>query len=299
MKNIILDKLVKFVFSVFVALLMPLSLFAESVADKAKRQQSKNINAIVFLEVPIKNFGTEDQIKNYKEIKFKYGRSLAFYFENNFLASYRSFIKVQKSLEEIYEKLSIEYINRTELILQKSLQALVEIKIRYHRKSNIIDRILTNIEPPNERPYYIEKELHFVYDKQPMTRNMDRAYYLLGHAKRLHKKSINLIKNLKPGKPVPPRYREKRVVNYQKIIEICRLAKRNGIRVHQYINQNKLYQAEPSYRKNPAFYEKKIAPIFDTSIPKDYVVDLNDSYNKIQATEVDYKLLLKNRTKDE
>ena len=299
-ENIIFGNIVKSVVGVCVVLVLSCPLWAGSPADKAKKQRSKNMHAIVFLEVPIKNFGTPDQRKSYEEIKFKYARALSLFFEDDFVRAYNSFLGVQKKLEKIYEKLSVEYINRTELILQQSIQILVEVDIRYHPKADIVNRILTNIEPPNEKPYYKEKEFHFIDDKKAMVRNIDRAYYLLGHAKKLRRKAINLVANLEEESPIPSRYRAQRVQDYKKTIEICRLAKRNGIRVYQYINKNKLSDAEPSFKDNPTFFEKKIDPVFDPSIPKDYVLDLNDAYNRIHALEVDYKIFLKkyNRKND-
>ncbi len=298
-RNIAFGKIPRSLISVFVLLILSSSSFAESSADKAKRQRSKNMRAIVFLEVPIKNFGTPDQKSSYEKIKFTYGRALAFFFEDDFVRAYGAFLAVQKKLEKIYEKMSLEYINRTELILQQSIQVLVEVDIRYNPKSNIINRMLTDIEPPDEKPYYKEKEFHFTYDKKSMVRNIDRAYYLLGHAKKLRKKGVDLIKNLEEEAPIPVQYRAQRVEDYKRTIEICRLAKRNGIRVYQYMNRNRLYNAEPSYRDNPAFFEKKIDPVFDLTIPKDYRIDMNDTYNRIHADELDYKIKRYNREKDD
>ena len=294
-----LNPFLKYCLYAVLALLISFPVVADSHANLAKQMRSRYMNAIIFLETVVKNFGQAGQQKAYETVKFQYSRGLMHFFEDDFARSYHTFLKAQKSLEKILEEFSLEYIDRTELILQEVLQTLVDVNIRYHRESGVVDRMLTDIEPPDEKPLYNQKEFHFVYDKKAMTANVDQAYYWLRHARKLRKSAINLVDHLPKGKPIPSRYRNKRIKDYKKVIEICRKAKRNAIRVHQYINQNKGYSAEPSYRENLSFVEKKHDPVFDTRIPERYVVDLNDALGRIHSEEIDYKVLQKHLKKAE
>ena len=292
-----LNPFLKYSLYAVLILLISFPVVADSHINLAKKMRASYMNAIIFLEPVVRNFGQADQQKAYETVKFQYGRGLIHFFEDDFSQSYNAFLKAQKSLEKILEEFSLEYIDRTELILQEILQTLVDVNVRYHRGSGVVDRMLTDIEPPDEKPLYNEKEFHFVYDKKAMTANVDRAYYRLKHARDLRKSAINLVNDLPEGRPIPSRYRNKRIKDYKKVIEICREAKKNAIRVHQYINENKGYKAEPSYRENYSFIEKKHDPVFDTRIPERYVVDLNDALGRIHSNEVDYKVLQKHLKK--
>ena len=299
MKNISPNPLLKYSLYAFLILLISFPVLAGSHIDLAKQMRTRYMNAIIFLEPVVRNFGQADQQKAYETAKFQYGRGLIHFFEDDFSQSYNAFLKAQESLEKMLEKISLEYIDRTELILQEVLQTVVDVNVRYHRGSGVVERILTDIEPPDEKPLYNQKEFHFVYNRKEMTANVDRAYYRLRHARRLRRSAINLVSDLPEGRPIPFRYRERRIKDYKKVIEICREAKKNAIRVHQYINENKGYGAEPSYRENYSFIEKRHDPVFDTRIPERYVVDLNDALGRIHSNEVDYKVLQKHLKKAE
>ena len=268
------------------------SAWAKSVAEMAKFQRSKNLKFLIFLETPIGNFGSLEQKQKYADIRFDYSRSLTFYFEDDFREAYRGFLDVLESLEGLYEELSINYVDRVNSILQEAVRALVEVDIKYNRDADIINRILQDIEPPYEKPYYEETEFHFVYDKKAMTSSMDRAYYLLGLAKQLRREGVSLDRRLEANRTLPPPLRVKRVENYMKAVSLCRKAKLNGIRVYQLIYRNRLVEAQKEYWGNPTFYEHKIDPVFDTRVPEDYVVDLNDAKNRLHGKEIRYKIQL-------
>ena len=260
-------------------------LLADSAAAKSKKQKQESLHALVFLDIPLRNFGNEEQNKFYEEIKFKYTRALSFYFEDDFVNAYQNFLKVQKDLEKIYEKLSIDYVDRTEVILKSVLKTIAEVDIKYYRDSYLVQNMLKNIEAPDEKPYYEEKEFHFTYDKRDMVGNIDQAYQNLGYAKQLRREGINLQRYLEDGQLTPASFRSERIKKYINAVKLCRKAKRNAIYVYQLIDRNKMLETEPAYKDNAAFLEKLREPVFDKSVPKDYVVDLNDALGRVHSLE--------------
>ena len=276
----------------FISFLGNSFLMADSVIEKARTYRSKNLNSLVFLETPIANFGSPQQKQKYEDVKFGYSRGLTFFFEDDFLEAYNTFLNVTENMEVLFEELSLNYIERVNSILQEAMRGLVEVNIKYHRNADIINRILQDIEPPVEKPYYDEKEFHFVYDKKTMISNMDMAFYYLATAKRVRLEGTNLDKYLEADKPTPPSFRMKRVENYTKAISLCRQAKLSGLRVYQLIHRNKLIEAQRKYADNPTFYEKRLDPVFDTRLPEAYIVDLNDAKNRLHDKEVRYKINL-------
>jgi hypothetical protein len=82
---------------------------AENVAEKAKYKRAEALEQIVYLDVPLRNFGSEkpELVKEYDAVKQKYAVALSFFFEDNFVESYKLFLDVQNSLEKLYEQMSL------------------------------------------------------------------------------------------------------------------------------------------------------------------------------------------------
>ena len=268
------------------------TLLADDIAEKAKRMKSYNFNYLLFLDIPLKNFATEDQKKIYSDLKAGYAQGMAYYYERKYLESYKAFVVVLESAEKLYEQFSLDYINRTSEMLQKSTLALVDVGIKYHRDADKITKMLTNIEPPYEKPQYDPQEFHYTYDKHIMARNMDRAYLYVGYATELRKRGITIENVLEKDRVISPEMRLVRVDQYKKAIELCRQAKINAIYIYQLINTNKMLELK-QYENNPYLLEKRLDPIFDKRIPDEYVVDANDSLNRSHQDEIDIRINLK------
>ena len=113
------------------------ALGAENVAEKAKYKRSEALNQIVYLDVPLRNFSSEkpELAKEFEEVKRRYAVALSFFFEDNFVESYKIFLDVQNSLEKLYEQVSLFYIDRTNVVLQQSVKEATEIEIRFNRRA--------------------------------------------------------------------------------------------------------------------------------------------------------------------
>ena len=106
-----------------------------TVSEKAKIKRGQTLDLMVFLEVPLKNFQTPELEKDYAEIKAKFRASLTYYYEVNYLESYRGFLETLVMLEKLYEKLSLQYVDRTNQMLQKAAQTIVSVEIEFHKKA--------------------------------------------------------------------------------------------------------------------------------------------------------------------
>lgn len=281
------------IFVILATLVITAGIIAEPVSEKAKEKRYEDLHDLAYLQVPIANFGTEDMNTQYDDLKSKYEVALAFYFEDDYLEAYRGFIDVQKGLEKLYEDMSLAYIDRTSNLLQASISSVVELELDYHPSSKKIVDMLKAREAPKEKPMYDPQEYHYVYDKFPILKNIDRGYEYLGEAKRLRKDALNLEKWLEEGKELDPRLRKRRIENYKAAIELSRNAKTNGVRVFQLMRRNDIYSVQIEHKDNyfaQHTSEEHLSPVLDPRIPDDFKIDATDVLNRVYEEEVRVKL---------
>jgi hypothetical protein len=282
--------------TIFLALLVTAAaLHAENVAEKAKYKRTEALDQIIYLDVPLRNFGSEkpELLKQYADIKQRYGVGLSFFFEDNFVESYKIFIEVQNSLEKLYEQISLFYMDRANLILQQSVKEATDIEIRYNRKGVFTSQRLgkqreagvriaaDKKETQLEKRLYDPKEIHYLYDKKTMIDNIDYGFMLLGQAKQARQKAMDLEKWLEKGKAMPATMRKSRIESYKAVIELCRQAKVNGIMVMQLGRVLDNYELQTRFKDNYFMKEKRLDPVFDFSIPDEYVKDASDTRNAV------------------
>lgn len=281
----------------------PLS-YAENVAEKAKYKRAEALEQIVYLDVPLRNFGSEkpELVKLYDDVKQKYAVALSFFFEDNFVESYKLFLDVQNTLEKLYEQVSMFYIDRTNIVLQQSVKEATEIEIRFNRKAPFATqkigkereagvRISADKKQTQlEKRLYDPKDIHYLYDKKAMIDNIDYGYMQLGQAKVARQKAMDLEKWLEKGKAMPPTMKKERINTYKAVIDLCRQAKVNGIMVMQLNRIFDNYELQTKFKDNYFMKEKRLDPIFDFAIPEDYRKDANDSRNRIHDHEDRIKL---------
>ncbi len=300
---------------------MLLSLFsdihAESPAEKAKAKRAETLHDLVFLDIPLKNFGDDDKKNRYNEVKKKYAVALAFFFEESYVESYRTFLDAQTELDKLYEEMSALYIDRTGLILQDALQQIVDVEIKYNKNTEFVKRFLRDREAPKERPLYDPKDFHLVYDKYAILDNIDRGYELLGISRRASIEAQEVEKVFEPqlesDDPAiknmrienrDPKVRRYRIDRYKKIIENCRQAKLNAANVFQLMHRNRLYLVQKGefsseagldakqgeFNQNYYVKEKQLDPIFDPRIPDKYKIDASDAKNRWHEEEIKMRL---------
>ncbi len=282
-------------------------LFAESIIEKAKKKRIENLQYLLTLDVPLRNFGTqefghEELTKQRDIIKVKYASALSFYFEQNYLEAYRGFLEVQKDVEKLYEELSLMYIDRTSEILKKAGEKVVDVEMVYSKGTGIVNDFVEDIQPAREKQLLTDEQIkqkkaknklfHFTYDKRDILKNLQLGYEYLGEAKRVRQEALNLEKWIEAKKEIDPGMRQKRIESYMAVISLCRRGKLNGIHVFQLLNRNEIYSIQgDTYKKedkfNPNFYvfENDLDPVFDPRIPPEFILDTNDSLNRVHSIE--------------
>lgn len=289
-------------------------IWAEAVSEKAKYKRAESLEQLVYLDVPVQNFGTDDTKAAYQELKKQYSVALAFYFEDNYLEAYRGFLDIQAKIEKLYEQISLQYIDRTSILLQSAIdgktgaeadgsapadgaekpindpKGAVDVEFQYNRRQDVVKRFGHDREAPKEKPLYDTKEYYYAVDKQAIINNLDAGYELLGNAKRARQEAMDLEKWLENDKPIDPRMRKMRIDNYKAAIDACRQAKLNGIKAFQLLRRHDIYKVQTEFAENFYAVEKRLSPVFDLRIPAEYRIDFNDSYNKLHNDETKYKL---------
>lgn len=294
------------------------ALSAENVAEKAKYKRAEALDQIIYLDVPLRNFGADqpELVKQYAAVKQKYSVALSFFFEDNFVESYKVFLEVQNNLEKLYEQLSLYYIDRTNLLLQQSVKEATDIEIRFNRKNASVAQTIGKSreagvriaadkkEIPLEKRAYDPKDVHYLYDKKAMVDNIDYGFMQLGQAKQARQKAMDLEKWLEPdkvrtengktkiqkGKAMPASMRKNRIETYKAVISLCRQAKINGIMVMQLNRIYDNYELQIKFKDNYYMNEKRLDPVFDFAIPEDYRKDANDARNAIHERAERIKL---------
>ena len=269
------------------------SLSAINVAEKAKYKRAEALEQLVYLEVPLKNFGAEkpELAQQYADVKQKYTVALSFFFEDNFVESYKLFLEVQNSIEKLYEQVSLFYIDRTNTVLQQAVKEATEIEMRYNRKAPFATQTIgkkreagvriaqDKKETQLEKRLYDPKDIHYLYDKKAIMDNIDVAYMQLGQAKVARQKALDLEKWLEKGKQMPATMKKSRIESYKGVIELCRQAKVNGIHVMQLNRIYDNYELQTKFKDNYFMKEKRLDPVFDFAIPDEFAKDASDSRN--------------------
>lgn len=269
------------------------SLSAINVAEKAKYKRAEALEQLVYLEVPLKNFGAEkpELAQQYADVKQKYTVALSFFFEDNFVESYKLFLEVQNSIEKLYEQVSLFYIDRTNTVLQQAVKEATEIEMRYNRKAPFATQTIgkkreagvriaqDKKETQLEKRLYDPKDIHYLYDKKAIMDNIDVAYMQLGQAKVARQKALDLEKWLEKGKQMPATMKKSRIESYKGVIELCRQAKVNGIYVMQLNRIYDNYELQTKFKDNYFMKEKRLDPVFDFAIPDEFAKDASDSRN--------------------
>lgn len=268
---------------------------AVNVAEKAKYKRAEALEQIVYMDVPLRNFSSEkpELVQQYNDAKLKYTVALSFYFEDNFVESYKLFLEVQNNLEKLYEQVSLFYIDRTNVVLQQAVREATEIEIRYNRKGPFATQTIgkkreagvritaDKKESKLEGRLYDPKDIHYLYDKKAIVDNIDYAYMMLGQAKVARQKAMDLEKWLEKGKAMPPTMKKSRIESYKGAMELCRQAKVNGILVMQLNRIYENYELQTKFKDNYYMKEKRLDPVFDFAVPDDFVKDASDARGAI------------------
>lgn len=283
---------------------------ATAVSIKAREKKQLLMSYFVFLEVPMRNFGTKDEKEKFTELKKKYSSALSFFFEDEFFQAYKIFLEILDDTEKLFEDISSKYIADSAELLSDSMRKVVDISIKYHKNSQRVKRFMREIditrftqENVKDQRSYLPKDYHFTYDNKVIVDNLDLGFAKIGHAKRLRQKAIDFAKSLEPGKKVPVTMKVTRIELYMAVIRLCRAGKQNGIKVFQLSERHRQYDGQPKYmatgekdadkraaKEKYHYREVRLNPVFDLRVPEKYLIHASDNYNRIHEEEQCLKL---------
>lgn len=301
---------IQFVFRIVATaflLAFTMQLSALPPSQKAREKLDQNQKYIVAIAVTMENFGTADQKKAYDDLKNDYMASLAYYFEGRFFESYNTGVKAQEKIEKLYEQVSLDYINRTNEMLQGTIKHFVELRVKYDKEGELARRYLKKRRAPKEKLPYDPKEYHLLYDQYTIYGNVEMGFHRLGDARRIRQDALDLEMYFEASgeegdngskDKIDNRVHAMRIHAYLGVIELCRDAKMNVVRIYQLVNRNDIYSVQTKHRENPFAVEKKLAPVFDPRIPDEYKKDANDALKLIHEDEIRVKVEQKGYTDD-
>ncbi|MDH4200890.1 MAG: hypothetical protein OEV66_11000 [Spirochaetia bacterium] len=272
-----------------------------SVAQKSREKVEENKQYIYAIEVAMKNFGTDDEKNDYNAIRDQYMIGLGYFMQADYVNAYKELLDAQKKLDKLYEKISMDYVERTTKILQELVKNMVEIDIKFNKTSDLIKRYEMNVEAPKlgektKEQFYSDKEtkdFHMSYDKGMISRNLNLGFGHLGDAKRIRQEAVSMQeKKYEEGQAIDPSIYVYRLYNYAGVIDLCREAKKNAFMAYQLINRNDIYsvQSQAELQGNRFVKESNLLPVFDPRIPDQYKVDASDTLYLVHADEIMVKL---------
>lgn len=341
----------KIILFVSILIWIPISEVAsQSVSYKAYNKRIELITYLRELEPMVKNYPGNDtegnvvltmyaeegkeghRIKRYEDIKRIYQEALQYYFETNYVASYRRFLEAQIAIEKLTEELSQLYVIRSEEMMKVAMErknpndpldkTVVDISIEYGRNSRNLKEMKTNREAPYLRRMYEPKEFHYVVNKYGIEKNVEMGYKFLGMAKNARIEALAVEKHLEKHQTLNPEKRKYRIDKYFGAINLCRDSKANAANIFklkypfdnyflqksdakqeswQDLDDNvvegevvKLEGVTYDFTKNPYIkHDKRLQASFDERIPADFRVDYADSKSRVYEKDTDSQLFLR------
>lgn len=337
--------------SIFLVYLFLLSnLYAQAVSLKAYEKRVELIGYLRELEPMVRNFPGNDpegrpvttmyaepgkeghRIKRYEEIKRIYQEALQYYFEGQYVPSYRRFLEAQIAIEKLLEEISQLYVLRAEEMLKAAMEkknpnnpldkTLVDISIEYGKGTYALNVMTENREAPYSRRMYEPKEFHYVTNRYAIEKNIETGYKFLGEAKKARIEALKVEKHLEKHQSMDPRKRRYRIELYIAAVNLARDAKSNAINIfklkYPYDNyylqrpdakqeswkdiddnliEGEVVQLEGityDFTRNPYIkHDKRIQATFDIRIPEQYRLDWADAKGRVYEKDTDSQLFMR------
>lgn len=330
-------------------LTLPFQMYAEAVSAKAYAKRKELLNYLRFIEPIVKNFRGDNKdgqpaeynappgmeglrVQRYNKLKNLYQEGLLYFFEQDYVNSYRRFLEAQLGMEQVLEELSQFYIERTEGMLKAAVEKknpnnpedrnLVDISVEYSSESRYMKNFKQERETPFTRRMYNPREFHYVTNRYTIEKNMEMGYRYLAMAKNARIDALKIENNLMKHQNLSPRHRKHRIDTYVAAINLCRDAKSNAINIYKlkypfdnyYLfrgdskseatkdKDGNVVPGQPvvisgvqmDYNKNPYVdFDDRLSPVLDLRIPEQYRVDGSDAMERIHQEEIDAKIKLK------
>lgn len=341
----------KILISISLLVWIPLAeISAEAVSVKAYNKRVELITYIRELEPIVKNYPGNDaegkpvttiyveegkeghRITKYDEIKRIYQEGLQYYFEGNYVASYRRFLEAQIGIEKLAEEISQLYVLRAEEMMKVAMErknsndpmdkSAVDISVEYGAGTYIRKDMREAREAPFARRMYEPKEYHYVTNRYGIEKNLEMGYKFLGLAKQARIDALAVEKHLEKHQTIDPRKRKHRIEKYFGAINLCRDAKANAVNIFKlkYPYDNYFLQRSDAKRetwkdmdgkesggevvklegvtydftKNPYIkFDHRLQATFDERVPAEYRVDYADTKGRVYEKDTDAQLFFR------
>lgn len=265
--------------SIIILFSMNTGVFAISPSMKSQNDYRFTLDTLRTMRIIIENFATEEQQKEYNNIKALFQSASEEYYAQNFTSSHQKFFKVKTELLNMIDKIAQQYMDRTKEILDSTSKESFDILIQYSKGSGLAKYFYKPYNPLEDVKAYEEKNYHFFHDRNEIESYLKNGYKRLQDAKNIYSNDdLNYIKN-KEGRT--HKHLELLITRYIDIIEHCRQAKQYGIEIHKILKDHKVVEIQIKY----GLKGNTLDPIFDDRIPEEYKVDANDNMNLIHSIE--------------
>ena len=266
-------------FPIIILLSMYTSSPAISPSMKSQSDYRFTLQTLRTMRIVIENFATEEQKKEYDNIKTLFQSASEEYYAQNFTSSHQKFFKVNTELLNMIDTIAQQYMERTREILDSTSKDSFDILIQYSKGSGLARYFYQPFNPLEDVKAYEEKNYHFFHDRNEIESYLKNGYKRLQDAKNIYNnEDLNYIKNKKDR---THKHLELLINRYIDIIEQCRQAKQYGIEIHKILKAHQVVEIQKKY----GIKGNTLDPIFDDRIPEEYKVDANDNMSLIHSIE--------------
>lgn len=289
-------------FTILITLLFTFTIISNisAISSSVKSQQDYNfmLTSMQKLRIIISNFGTEEQKKEYDNLKAKFQKAAERHYsqsfvkettltenttpDNNQQASVEMFYQLKIEVNALFSEIAAQYIERTKNVLDSTSTQATNIIIEYSKNSGMAKYFYRPIDPLKEKKPYDTKKYHYFHKRSTIESYLKNGYKLLEDARRIYKHPDYIYINSKKKKS--SRELDYLISNHQNVIKLTRDAKQSGIAIYQILNEQNLDTIMKKYNITMGQINKY--PVYDDRIPEKYKVDMIDANKMIFEVEV-------------
>jgi|GEM_PF-238623 len=272
-----------------IVLLAPLTLFPKSNATISEEDYQYTLGLLRELSTIVQNFGTEEQIEQYKKIKLYYQIAAERHYSKHFIKSVSLsgnptpdaniktsidlFYELKVDLLEMYASFADFYTLRTKVLLDGMAREATDIMIEYGKQSPMAKYFQRPVDPLRDTKPYDADKFHYFYHRQSIEAQLDSGYRYLQQARNVYKDvdyMYILAKDQKTSADL-----DFMIEKHRAVIILSRQAKECGIAVYQTLNTHRM---DDILRKYDVSITNVIRyPIYDDRIPEEFKIDATDN----------------------
>ncbi|MBN1500699.1 MAG: hypothetical protein JW982_11110 [Spirochaetes bacterium] len=289
---------IKYTLSLIILIMFIPNIFGVSHAVKSLEDYEFMLSTFRTLSIIIPNFGNDTQKKKYEELKDKFQSAAERHYSQNYVreysitgdtepdnneqASVEMFYQLKVEVNTLLEEIAQLYLDRTKLLLDSTAKQATTILIEFSKESGLGKYFYQPVNPLTDKKPYDPKEYHYFHKRDQIENNLQLGYKLLEDARRVYKHPdyiYILFKKTKTSKEI-----NYLIQSHLNVIILTRQSKKNGVYIHQLINEPKLSDILSKYEINMGQVNK--FPIYDDRIPQEFKIDALDSFKMVYDIEL-------------